>query len=103
MNKSVLPAAQPLPSTEFVEAEENSMQRLNTQNSKKQDSNLDYDPPHTHPPPPPPDHDPPVHNHLEAESQVSVAWRVPHKRIGEKQPQFNLDYDPPRTHPPVHN
>lgn len=101
MKKSVLPAAQPLSSTELEEGEETSMQKLTTRSSKKQDFGLDYDPPHTHPPPPPPD--PHVHNHLEAESHVSVAWRVPHKRIGEKQPQFNLDYDPPRTHPPVHN
>ncbi|KAK1400646.1 hypothetical protein POM88_000251 [Heracleum sosnowskyi] len=102
MNKSVFPAAQPISSRELVEAEENSMQRLTTKGySKKLEFSLDYDPPKTHPPPPP--HDPPVHNDLQAESHVSVAWPVPHKKIGEKQSQFNLDYDPPRTHPPVHN
>ena len=36
-------------------------------------------------------------------SRVSVSWRVPHKKRGEKQPGFNLDYSPPKTHPPSHN
>ncbi|GMN44693.1 hypothetical protein TIFTF001_013892 [Ficus carica] len=36
-------------------------------------------------------------------SHVSVSWRVPHKKRGEKQPGFNLDYSPPKTHPPSHN
>ncbi|XP_030491740.2 root meristem growth factor 10 [Cannabis sativa] len=36
-------------------------------------------------------------------SGVSVSWRVPHKKRGEKQPGFNLDYSPPKTHPPSHN
>ncbi|PON82964.1 Transmembrane protein [Trema orientale] len=36
-------------------------------------------------------------------SVVSVSWRVPHKKRGEKQPGFNLDYSPPKTHPPSHN
>ncbi|PON47295.1 hypothetical protein PanWU01x14_245440 [Parasponia andersonii] len=36
-------------------------------------------------------------------SVVSVSWRVPHKKCGEKQPGFNLDYSPPKTHPPSHN
>ncbi|XP_062087089.1 root meristem growth factor 10 [Humulus lupulus] len=37
------------------------------------------------------------------ESDVSVSWRVPHEKRGEKQPGFNLDYSPPKTHPPSHN
>lgn len=43
---------------------------------------------------------------LQAESLVSVSWRVPHhkKRSHEKHiPGFNLDYSPPKTHPPSHN
>ena len=36
-------------------------------------------------------------------SVVSVSWRVPNKKRGEKQPGFNLDYSPPKTHPPSHN
>ena len=38
-----------------------------------------------------------------SERLVSVSWRVPHKKRGEKQPGFNLDYSPPKTHPPSHN
>ncbi|KAK8570479.1 hypothetical protein V6N13_003156 [Hibiscus sabdariffa] len=34
---------------------------------------------------------------------VSVSWRVPHRKHGEKNPGFNLDYSPPKTHPPSHN
>ncbi|KAE8725985.1 Ubiquitin-like superfamily protein isoform 1 [Hibiscus syriacus] len=34
---------------------------------------------------------------------VSVSWRVPHRKHGEKHPGFNLDYSPPKTHPPSHN
>ncbi|KAK8487299.1 hypothetical protein V6N13_093430 [Hibiscus sabdariffa] len=34
---------------------------------------------------------------------VSVSWRVPHRKHGEKFPGFNLDYSPPKTHPPSHN
>ncbi|KAJ7950919.1 Transmembrane protein [Quillaja saponaria] len=37
------------------------------------------------------------------QSLVSVSWRVPHKKRGEKNPGFNLDYAPPKTHPPSHN
>lgn len=37
------------------------------------------------------------------EGSISVSWRVPHKKRGEKQPGFNLDYSPPKTHPPSHN
>ncbi|OMO78553.1 hypothetical protein CCACVL1_14318 [Corchorus capsularis] len=36
-------------------------------------------------------------------SVVSVSWRVPHRKRGEKHPGFNLDYSPPKTHPPSHN
>ncbi|XWS45896.1 hypothetical protein CRYUN_Cryun14cG0018500 [Craigia yunnanensis] len=36
-------------------------------------------------------------------SVVSVSWRVPHRKYGEKHPGFNLDYSPPKTHPPSHN
>ncbi|KAK6240026.1 hypothetical protein QUC31_005495 [Theobroma cacao] len=36
-------------------------------------------------------------------SNVSVSWRVPHRKHGEKNPGFNLDYSPPKTHPPSHN
>ncbi|XWS32363.1 hypothetical protein CRYUN_Cryun23aG0153100 [Craigia yunnanensis] len=36
-------------------------------------------------------------------SVVSVSWRVPHRKHGEKHPGFNLDYSPPKTHPPSHN
>lgn len=34
---------------------------------------------------------------------VSVPWRVPHSKRGDKHPGFNLDYSPPKTHPPSHN
>ncbi|GMI69686.1 hypothetical protein HRI_000637900 [Hibiscus trionum] len=34
---------------------------------------------------------------------VSVSWRVPHRKRGQKHPGFNLDYSPPKTHPPSHN
>ncbi|KAK8718397.1 hypothetical protein V6N13_045632 [Hibiscus sabdariffa] len=34
---------------------------------------------------------------------VSVSWRVPHRKHGEKLPGFNLDYSPPKTYPPSHN
>ncbi|KAE8726166.1 Detected protein of unknown function [Hibiscus syriacus] len=34
---------------------------------------------------------------------VSVSWRVPHRKHGEKLPGFNQDYSPPKTHPPSHN
>ncbi|KAI9076160.1 hypothetical protein K1719_041858 [Acacia pycnantha] len=37
------------------------------------------------------------------ESFVSVTWRVPRKKKGDKNPGFNLDYSPPKTHPPSHN
>ncbi|CAK7347868.1 unnamed protein product [Dovyalis caffra] len=37
------------------------------------------------------------------ESLVSVSWRVPQKKRGERHPGFNLDYSPPKTHPPSHN
>ncbi|KAJ7007464.1 hypothetical protein D5086_004766 [Populus alba] len=37
------------------------------------------------------------------ESLVSVSWRVPQKKRGERHPGFNLDYSPPETHPPSHN
>lgn len=32
-----------------------------------------------------------------------LTWKVPEKKMGEKQPGFNLDYSPPKTHPPSHN
>ncbi|MBA0620502.1 hypothetical protein Godav_006209, partial [Gossypium davidsonii] len=35
---------------------------------------------------------------------VSVSWKVPHRKHGEKLSGFiNLDYSPPKTHPPSHN
>ncbi|KAJ7962121.1 Synaptonemal complex protein like [Quillaja saponaria] len=37
------------------------------------------------------------------QSLVSVSWRVPYQKPGEKNPAFNLDYSPPKTHPPSHN
>ncbi|KAK4269780.1 hypothetical protein QN277_022892 [Acacia crassicarpa] len=37
------------------------------------------------------------------ESLVSVPWRVPREKKGDKNPGFNLDYSPPKTHPPSHN
>ncbi|EEF50332.1 root meristem growth factor 10 [Ricinus communis] len=40
---------------------------------------------------------------VQKESLVSVPWRVPHKKRGDKHPGFNLDYSPPKTHPPSHN
>ncbi|KAF2303482.1 hypothetical protein GH714_018819 [Hevea brasiliensis] len=39
----------------------------------------------------------------EKKSLVSVPWRVPHNKRGEKHPGFNFDYSPPKTHPPSHN
>lgn len=43
----------------------------------------------------------------QAESLVSVSWRVPHnknkKRSQKHIPWFTLDYSPPKTHPPSHN
>ncbi|XVE74044.1 hypothetical protein DITRI_Ditri11bG0167400 [Diplodiscus trichospermus] len=41
--------------------------------------------------------------HQTNKSVVSVSWRVPHRKHGEKHPGFNLDYSPPKTHPPSHN
>ncbi|KAH8516650.1 hypothetical protein H0E87_004849 [Populus deltoides] len=40
---------------------------------------------------------------VKKESLVSVSWRVPQKKRGERHPGFNLDYSPPKTHPPSHN
>nr|XP_017226130.1 PREDICTED: uncharacterized protein LOC108202249 isoform X1 [Daucus carota subsp. sativus] len=91
MNKSVLPAAQPIVS--------NSMEKLSTERSNLDGKRRECDPPKAHPPAPPL-----LESYVEAESRVSVPWRVPHNKIGEERPhEFNLDYDPPRTHPPIHN
>ena len=38
-----------------------------------------------------------------SERLVSVSWRVPHKKRGEKQPVFDMDYSQPKKHPPSPN
>lgn len=42
-------------------------------------------------------------NRIQTESLVSVSWRVPRNKRGDKHPGFNSDYSPPKTHPPSHN
>ncbi|CAA3032728.1 Hypothetical predicted protein [Olea europaea subsp. europaea] len=39
----------------------------------------------------------------DTQTDQSVSRRMPHKKIGQKDPGCNLDYLPPKTHPPVHN